>query len=120
MLLLLGACAKQRGPVEVVSSFMSAVEAFDVATAESLVCEAQRARVRESLEPFDNVANLGEAFDVNFERLSFQERGGDENSVIVHISGTLELSFLGQHEVQDVNEDHLVVRENGRWLVCDR
>jgi hypothetical protein len=31
----------------------------------------------------------------------------------------LTLAFLGQQEVQEVDEEHLVVKEGGRWVICD-
>lgn len=119
VLVLLGACRAEQSPLEVVQSFMSAIETFDAGAAENLVCEAQRARVRESLEPFGDVAQLDEAFDVSYQDLAFEERSGDEGMVVVHVSGALKLSFLGQEEVQDVDEEHVVVKEHGRWVICD-
>ena len=119
ILVLLGACGKEQSPIEVVQSFMTAVEAFDLSTAESLVCEAQRSRVRESLEPFDDVAGLGEAFDMSFDDLSFQEQSSDGKVAIVQVSGTLTISFLGQQEVQEISEEHVVIEQGGRWVICD-
>ena len=68
---LLTGCEAKQTPVEVVRSFMVAVESFDAARVESLVCQAQRARVRESLAPLGDVAQAGETFDMSFERLRF-------------------------------------------------
>jgi hypothetical protein len=119
ILAILGACGGEQGPVQVVQSFMTAVEAFDLGTAESLVCEAQRGKVRTSLEPFEDIATLGEAFDISLGELSFQERSNDGNVAVVHVSGKLTVNFLGQQEVQEVNEEHVVIKENGHWLVCD-
>jgi hypothetical protein len=98
---------------------MIALEAFDLAEAEGLVCEAQRDRVRESLEPFGDVVGLDEAFDIGFEELSYKEHSNDGSSAVVQVKGTVKLSFLGQHEVQNVDEEHLVVKEGGRWVICD-
>jgi hypothetical protein len=98
---------------------MTAVETFDLARAESLVCEAQQSKVRASLEPFEDVATLGEAFDIGLGELSFQEKSNDGNVAVVHVSGRLTINFLGQQEVQEVNEEHVVIRENGSWVVCD-
>jgi hypothetical protein len=119
ILVILGACDREQDPVQVVRSFMTAVEAFDLGTAESLVCEAQRSKVRTSLEPFEDVATLGEAFDISLGELSFQERSNDGNMAVVQVSGELTVNFLGQQEVQQVNEEHVVIKENGHWLVCD-
>ena len=119
ILAILGACDREQGPVQVVRSFMTAVEAFDLGTAESLVCAAQRSKVRTSLEPFEDVATLGEAFDISRGELSFQERSNDGNVAVVHVSGELTVNFLGQQEVQEVDEEHVVIKENGHWLVCD-
>jgi hypothetical protein len=116
---MLGACTESRSPIEVVQSFMGAVEALDLAAAEGFVCEAQRAQIQDSLLPFDSVAGLGEAFDIRFENLSFQERSNDGQVSVVRVNGTLTISFLGQHDVQEVDEEHTVVRENGRWVICD-
>lgn len=119
VVLLLAACEGEQGPVEVVQSFMTAVETFDVATAESLVCQAGRARVRESLAPFGAIAEPGEVFDVRISDLVVQEQSNDGEVAVVHVSGKLTLFFLGQQETQEINENHTVVREGGRWVVCD-
>jgi len=115
----LGACDGEQGPVPAVRSFMTAVETFDLAGAESLVCEAQQSKVRASLEPFEDVATLGEAFDIELGELSFQEQSNDGNIAVVQVSGRLTINFLGQQEVQEVNEEHVVIKENGHWVVCD-
>jgi hypothetical protein len=97
---------------------MTAVETLDVSTAESLVCEAQRARVRASLAPFKDVAEP-EAFEVSFSELMVQEQSNDGEVAMVHVSGQLTLFFLGQQETQEISENHTVVREGGRWFICD-
>jgi hypothetical protein len=103
----------------VVESFMVAIGEFDLVAAEDLVCEAQQDRVASSLESFYGVTELTEAFDLDFGELTVEERSNDGETFIVHVSGSVTLSFLGQEEVQEVNEDHVVVMENGRWVVCD-
>lgn len=117
--LLLVACDGEQSPVQVVRSFMTAVGTFDVATAESLVCQAGRARVRESLAPFDAVPEPGEVFDVNISDLVVQEQSNDGEVAVVRVSGKLTFFFLGQQEIQEINENHIVVKEDGRWVVCD-
>jgi hypothetical protein len=119
VILSLVACADKQSPVEVVESFMTAVEAFDLDTAASLVCAAQQDKVRKGLEPFYEVTRPGEAFDLSFHELSFEERSNDGEMAVVHVGGLLRLSFLGQEDIQEVNEEHIVVRENGRWVICD-
>ena len=98
---------------------MIAIGSFDIAAAEDLVCEAQQGRFEKSLEPFYGVTELTEAFDFSFGDLTIEERSSDGETAIVHVAGSVTLSFLGQEEVQEVNEDHVVVKENGRWVVCD-
>ena len=117
--MLLGACAEKQSPDDVVRSFMAALETFDLDTAEDLVCSVQKPRVRDSLEPFGNVAQLDEAFDMTCEDLSFQEQSNDGDVAIIRVSGRVRLSFLGKNEVQDVDEEHVVVNEDGRWVICD-
>ena len=116
---LLGACAEKQSPDDVVRSFMAAVEAFDLDRAEDLVCSEQKPRVRDSLEPFGNVAQLDEAFDMAFEDLSFQEQSNDGDVAVIRVSGSVRLSFLGKNEVQEIDEEHVVVNEDGRWVICD-
>jgi hypothetical protein len=116
---MLVACANEQSPADVVRSYMTAVETFDLPRAESLVCEAQRSRVTESLSPFLDVAGLSEAFHITFEELSFQERTREGDMVVFRVTGKLEMSFLGQEEEQTVDEEHVVVRQDGRWVVCD-
>jgi hypothetical protein len=98
---------------------MAAVEAFDLDTAEGLVCSEQKPRVRDSLEPFGNVAQLDEAFDMAFEDLSFQEQSNDGAVAVIRVSGSVRLSFLGKIELQGIDEEHVVVNEDGRWVICD-
>jgi hypothetical protein len=98
---------------------MLAIETLDITQAQSLTCQAQRARVRESLAPFGNISELGEAFDINFDELIFEEQSNDGHTAIVHVSGKMTLSFLGQQETQEINEDHVLIKEEGKWVVCD-
>jgi hypothetical protein len=112
------ACQGEQLPVEVVRSFFTAVETFDVAKAESLVCQAQRHRVRESLTPFSDIAAPGEAFDIRFGELVIQEQSNDGKISVVRVKGQLTLFFLGQQETQGVDETHTLVKDHGRWLIC--
>jgi hypothetical protein len=115
---LLIACDGEQTPVQVVRAFMTAVETFDVGTVESLVCPDQKARVRESLAAFQDVADP-EVFDVSLDGLVVQEQGNDGEIAVVHVRGKLTVFFLGQQEIQQVDEKHTLVKEKGRWLVCD-
>jgi len=99
---------------------MNAVETLDVKAAQSLVCQAQRSNIQKSLRPFDDVVKLGETFALSFDDLTFQEHGNDGDRAVVHVSGTLTIFFLGQQESQVVNEEHIVIREHGRWVICDQ
>lgn len=98
---------------------MSAVESFDLDTAQSLVCDRQRAQVQESLASFDNVKRLSEAFDMTFEDLEFTERDNDGALAVVQVTGTVRLAFLGKEDVQDVYEEHFLENVEGRWVICD-
>jgi len=109
------ACTSEKRPVEVVRSFMAALERTDAAAAEKLVCQAQRAQVRASLEPFGDATQ----FDLTFDELDVQELSNDGERAVVQVGGTLTLVFLGQQETQPVNETHIVIKENGRWVICD-
>jgi hypothetical protein len=116
---LIVACGGEQSPVEVVESFLDAIEDFDVATAESLVCQEQRDKVRGSLLPFDDIAAPGEAFDLSFGELVIQEQSNDGQTSIVRVKGYLTIFFLGEQEVQEVDETHTLVKNGGRWLICD-
>jgi len=113
------ACEAKQSPAEVVRSFMIAVESLDAARAESLVCQAQRAGARESLAPLGDVARAGETFDMNFDELVIQEQSNDGEFSIVLVRGQLTFFFLGQEDTQAIDETHTVVKESGRWVVCD-
>ncbi len=117
--LLVAACSGGQSPVQVVRAFMTAIGTVDVSRAESLVCATQKGEVHSSLEPFGDVAQLGEAFDISFDDLSFQEKSNDGNVAVVRVRGTVTISFLGQQEKQDVDEEHVVVKEGGQWVICD-
>jgi hypothetical protein len=114
----LTACDREQTPVQVVRAFMTAVETFDVGTVESLVCLDQKARVRESLAAFQDIADP-EVFDVSLDELVLQEQSNDGQVAVVYVRGKLIVFFLGQQEVQQVDEKHTLVKEKGHWLVCD-
>jgi hypothetical protein len=119
ILVLLGACGEEQSPVEAVRSFMRAVEVFDVSTAESLVCEPKRSRVQESLRPFEEAVGPGEAFDMSYGDLVVQEQSNDGEVAVVQVRGSVTISFLGQQEVQEISEEHVLIKQNGRWVICD-
>jgi hypothetical protein len=119
VVLVLGACRGETTPVEVMQALMSEVGNLDGSRAQSFVCEKKQDRVRETLESFDGNDAVGEAFDLAFDELTFEEVSNDGTTAIVHVSGWLVISFLGQQESQVVDEDHLLIREGKRWVVCD-
>lgn len=86
---------------------------------QSLVCEKQLSQVRDILEPFNDAGRSTEVFDLSFEELSFQERSNDGSVAVVQVTGILLVSFLGQQEKQAVDEEHVLVREGKRWVICD-
>ncbi len=111
----LSACKSEKRPVEVVRSFMAALEQFDAAAAEKLVCQAQRAQVRASLEPFGDATQ----FDLTFDELDIQELSNDGERAVVQVGGALTIVFLGQQETQPINETHIVIKESGHWVICN-
>ena len=117
--LLLCACVQTQSPVQVARDFMAAIERFDLQAAERLVCPAQQARVRASLAPFEEYGRPGETFYASLEGLTIEEQRNDGHTALVHVRGELSLFFLGQQETQQINEMHTLVRQDGRWLVCD-
>ena len=119
VLLLPVACDGGASPIEVMRSFFAAMEARNLDSAEDLVCERQQEKVRQSLEPFGQVTQLDEAFSLDFEDLLFEERNNDGQTAVIRVTGSLTLSFLGQEETQPVNEEHILIKENGRWIICD-
>jgi hypothetical protein len=119
ILLLLAACGQKATPTEVVQEFMAAIEQFDSASAAARVCEAQKDRVESILDAFGEEAGLEEAIDLAFDKLAFEELSNDGEAAVVHVSGALVVSFLGHQERQIVNEEHVVVQEEGHWVVCD-
>lgn len=98
---------------------MTAVTSLDVATVESVVCQAHKARMRAILAPLEDTTDSGETFSVDLAELVVQEQSNDGEMAVVHASGELTLLFLGYQETQEVDETHTVIKENGRWLVCD-
>ncbi len=119
LVVLVISCRGEQAPEKVVQAFLDAIEAFDVATAESLVCQAQRDKVRGSLAPFDDIAAPGEAFDISFGELVIQEQSNDGQVSTVRVKGYLTMFFLGDQEVQEVDETHTLVKNGGNWLICN-
>jgi hypothetical protein len=116
---LVPACGQQTGSVQTVEAFLAALEAFDIEKAQSLVCESQQESVLGVLEPFGNVSGMTEAFNMAFDDIQVTERALEGDMALVHISGNVTISFLGQQERQAVDEEHVLVKENGRWVICD-
>ena len=112
-------CSEETAPVDIVREFMTAVESFDLDAAQSLVCERQQARLRDSLSPFEDVVSLSEAFDLVFEDLEFTEKSNDGVLAVVQVTGSVRLAFLGTEDVQDVFEEHVLENMDGRWVICD-
>lgn len=98
---------------------MQAIETFDEAKAKSLVCQSKRAWVENSLSAFGNPARLDETFAIRFENLSYQQVRTEEDLVVILVQGQMWISFLGQEETQEINEKHTLIKQGGRWLICD-
>jgi len=110
---------KSSSPAQAVRSYMEAIEAFDVAKAKTLVCAPQRAQVENSLTAFGDTSKLGETFAMSLEDMQYEEQSNDGSIAVVSVKGQMKLSFLGQEEIQEINEKHTVIQQGGRWLVCD-
>ena len=112
-------CSEDKAPIDTVREFMAAVESFDLDTARSLVCERQRPQISESLTAFEDVASLSEAFDMAFEDLEFTEKSNDGVIAVVQVTGSVRFAFLGTEDVQDIFEEHILEKTDGRWVICD-
>lgn len=98
---------------------MEAIQAFNIAKAKTLVCEAQRAQVENSLAPFGDTSKLGETFVMSLEDMRYEEHSNDGSVAVVLVKGRMKLSFLGQETVQEINEKHTLIKQGGHWLICD-
>jgi hypothetical protein len=126
--LVLPACGSVGGdgPTKPVNDFYDALEKLDVDKAAGTVCKQQRDDFKTGIElifGFLGAAGDDAKIEINGLKLAVKEETDGEATVIA-TAGTIKVSIQGKVEetdlVDDVVEEPLkVIKEHGKWLICD-
>jgi hypothetical protein len=118
---LLAACGGGGGsPVGVVKDFWKALTKFDIDKMKELTCSEYRSEMEEAFG-FAEMGDLSELadlmeFDVSGLKYEVVSESGD--NAVVRVYGELKVTFFGQSESEQMDEEIPVVKEGGQWKVC--
>lgn len=111
-------------PATPVRNFFDAFAALDADKAADAVCEQYREEVVQGLEMIFELVSLGDKepeIEITDLELDIQDETEDEARIIVK-GGKIKLEVMGQTQEEDLATDDeavRVVKENGRWFICD-
>ena len=121
--MLLAACGGGGGPaIDATRAWLQALSEFNFDQVMNLTCADKQVRsdIQQRLAPFNDISkavtSLNGKFD--FSGLKFEEKSNNGQTAMVHLSGSLALTALGQSQSLELNEEIQVVNEGGDWKVC--
>lgn len=88
----------------------------DVIEIDNLTCQTERQYIRSIMQ--DITPQLSIIYDSNWEDISFQLLDRDDDYAIVSVQGEIKRVTGGALEVEEVDENMLMVRENKTWKWC--
>jgi len=113
--ILLAACgssASSNGPQIAVEGYIKALAGNDEAGLSALSCADWESSALTELDSL-------QAVTAKVEDLSCQQSGKDGQTVLVHCTGKMILSYNGEDQELDLStRTYDVVEQNGNWLVC--
>jgi len=113
--ILLAACGSSEssnGPQLAVEGYINALAGNDEAALSALSCADWEASALTELDSL-------QAVTAKVEDLSCGQNGKDGQTVLVHCTGKMILSYNGEDQELDLStRSYAVVEQNGNWLVC--
>ena len=122
-LIALVACDGNRvdSPAAVVKARFEAFARLDLGRVRDLTCDREREALDQTLNEFGGAADLESMADriqIDVSGLTYTEKSAGSQDAIVHISGALKVSTLGNTQQQSIDTDVPAVMEDGAWKVC--
>jgi len=117
LVVLLVACGGGGGsPDQVAKQWFEALATGDENALKDLTCAAQQESITGVTGLF---AGSGEGLGLDISDLSFKttEQSGDTASV--QVTGKMKMTLLGAEQEQEIDEAIPMVKEDGKWKVCD-
>jgi hypothetical protein len=107
-------------PADAARDFWQALAELDVDRMKELTCAAYQ----EEMEAAFGFAELGDLeelrdiLEIDVSDLQFAVVSESGDDAVVRVYGTLKMSFLGQEESEQMDEEIELVMEHGEWKVC--
>ena len=119
LVILMAACGGGGGgsPEQAAKQWFDALAKGDENTLKALTCAAQQEQVTGAT---GLLATLGEGAGLDLSGLSYKttEQNGDTASV--QVTGKLKVTLLGQAVEEDIDEAMPMVKEDGKWKMCEQ
>ncbi len=108
--LVLGGCAQQSDPSEVVERYITARVEGDAGTLQSLSCAAWEAQAAIQAESF-------RAVDAELEGMDCQRTGEENGFAVVSCEGRIVTTYDGEEREWELGS-YLVEQADGEWRLC--
>jgi hypothetical protein len=117
LVVLLVACGGGGGsPDQAAKQWFEALATGDENALKDLTCAAQQ----ESVTGVTGLlAGLGEGMGFDVSGLSFKTTEQSGETATVQVTGRMNMTFLGAEQEQEIDEAIPMVKEDGKWKVCD-
>ncbi len=66
------------------------------------------------------LAGLGEEMELDVSDLSFETTEQSRDTASVQVTGKMKMSLLGQEQEEEADEAVPMVKEDGKWKVCNQ
>jgi hypothetical protein len=118
---LVAACGGDGGsPTAVVRDFWQALAKLDVDKMKDLTCSAYQEEMEAAFgfAELGDLSELADVLEIDVSGLKYEVVSETGDAAVVRVYGALKMSFLGQEQSEQMDEEIDVVKEGGQWKVC--
>jgi len=119
LIVLMAACGgggDGGSPDQVAKQWLEALAKGDKNALKDLTCIAQQESVAGTT---GFLAGLGEEMGLDVSALSFTTTEQSEDKASLQVTGKIRMTLLGVEQEEEIDEAMPMVKEDGKWKVCD-
>lgn len=118
LIVLIAACGNEGSPPDqAAKQWFEALANGDANGLQDLTCAAQQ----DSATGLTGLlAGLGEEIELDVSGLSFKTIEQGKDTASVQVTGKIQMFLLGQKQEEEIDEAVPVVKEDGKWRVCNQ
>jgi len=113
----MAACGGGGSPDQAAKQWFGALAKGDENALKDLTCAAQQEQITGAT---GLLATLGQGAGLDLSGLSYKTTAQDGDTASVQVTGKLKVTLLGQAVEEEIDEAMPMVKEDGKWKMCEQ